>query len=278
MDIQSVYIHQNNFMLARFTKFATPLITLTRPQTWVYTLGAYLIGVTTGWHSFNFSIVLLALFFTLPAGLVTYGPSYLLERNKTGRGEKPCITSRSLIIISSLVTIPCLLYLSFGGFTKAAISFFFYLVFAIYTTAPPLAMSSRPNLASIWSGLRYTSIGLIGFYAAGGQALIWLALLAGFIWVIAIEIIEPLLSPTRAVDAWSWEATQHILIATFLYTVSAIIATDLIGLPALVLGAIYLLTMLKLLLEPRVRSTRRYLPRIHLITLIVVILIFFTRI
>jgi hypothetical protein len=244
----------------------------------VYTLGAYLIGVTTGWHSFNFSILLLALFFTLPAGLITYGPGYLLEINTSSQNKKTSVTPRSLIIGSTLLTIPCLLYLSFGGFIKAAISFFFYLVFAIYTTAPPLTISSRPNLASIWSGLRYTSIGLTGFYAAGGQALIWLALLAGFIWVIAIEIIEPLLSSTRAVDTWSWEATQRILIATFLYTVSAIIATDLIGLPALVLGAIYLLTMLKLLLEPRVRSTRRYLPRIHLIALAVVILIFFTRI
>jgi hypothetical protein len=171
-----------------------------------------------------------------------------------------------------------LLYLSFSGFTKAAISFFFYLVFAIYTTAPPLKISSRPNLASIWSGLRYISIGLVGFYLAGGQALVWLALLAGFIWVIAIEIIEPIITPTKSINAWSWQATHRILIATFLYTVAAIIATELIGLPALVLGAVYLLTMLKLLLEPRVSSTRLYLPRIHLISLAVVILIFFTRI
>lgn len=170
------------------------LLNISRPRFWMYALGPYLIGIGAAQSLsnavvFNLDIVFWLIYFTLPANLFVYGINDLADGDTDAFNEKKGTYEARVdakekktliwaIILFQIPFIPLLYQASFLEQMACAAFILFNLAYSL----PPLRLKARPFLDSLSNGVFCASVGLMGYFAAGGTEIWWLPVIAGAIW------------------------------------------------------------------------------------------------
>ena len=242
-----------------------------RPRFWVYALGTYILGVAAAMHSHQYQIwwtipvIVFFVFFTYPANLFTYGVNDIFDYETDLLNPKK-VEYESLILPSerktlwayiAIVCIPFLLYalLQLQPLTVLSVVCFFILA-ASYST-PPIRAKARPFWDSIISGLHYVSPGLVGYVLGAGIAgeqisypICIACITSGFLWSAAMHAFSAV--PDIEADkeakvqtiATKIGKTKTITLCALLYALAALIMVPLLGVVAILIGAIYVAIML----------------------------------
>lgn len=238
------------------------LLRISRPRFWLYELGTFFIGVLAGALAqetlWSVDVLIFAMLFLFPANLFIYGINDIYDYEtdiqnpkKTGYEQVlPREVHRTLISTALLLSLPFLLY-GFTSTTPAIIALFTFFFFAYFYSAPPIRAKARPFFDSVFSAGHYVATAVFGYYLVGGNESIWVAVVAGMSWAIAMHAysavpdIKADTSANLSTIATTLGHDRTILLCLFLYTLSALIAYMYIGLVSVVFYIPFLFMMLR---------------------------------
>ncbi len=257
------------------------LIRVSRPRFWTYVLGPLAVGLAA---TKDLSVLtnplayVFFLYFTLPANLLIYGINDIFDWETDSKNAKkqgyeavlPPDERPRLWKSLALTQIPFLIlayFLPLGA--KLALLGFAFL--SIFYSAPPIRAKSKPFLDASFNFL-YVCPGIVGYLLLGPRSLSILTLLAGWCWVMAMQLYSAV--PDITADRASETPTTATVLGTMrslalclaLYLVAAALAYPAIGWLAVALGAVYLALMLISLragTEDGVLRLYRYFPMIN---------------
>lgn len=255
--------------------FNTRLLILSRPHFWLYELGTFFIGVViaaTASTAFLTPWVLIyALYFLFPANLLIYGVNdiydYETDRLNPKKTDYESVLPKTLhanVFKAIFYTNAPFILLAVFLPQPATVALLLFVLCATFYSAPPLRAKARPGYDSVVSAGHYIATGAFGYFLAGGTGEIWLPVLAGMAWAMAMHAYS------AVPDIKSDKAAKLDTIATVLgrkvtiwlclvfYTVSAWIAAQYLGGMAIVLYTPYLLMMILSLYSSESQLFRLY--------------------
>jgi 4-hydroxybenzoate polyprenyltransferase len=150
-----------------------------------------------------------------------------------------------VIRLIALTTIPFALVALFLPI-PALVAFIAFALFALFYSMPPVRAKVRPGLDSVFSAGHYIATAVFGYYLAGGSGEIWLPVVAGMLWAMAMHAYSAV--PDIAADAAAGLAT----VATALGKVPTILACGFSYLGAATIAALFLGPFMFILLVPYV--------------------------
>lgn len=236
------------------------VLLISRPRFWIYLLGPFLVGSTSAVVFSNgqpsFPVIMLAVYFTLPANLLIYGANDIFDfetdilNDKKGSYE-PLVQKHEhrhllqAILITNLPFLPLLAFLNPA--TLGAIGLFLFL--GIFYSAPPIRAKARPFLDSAFNAL-YVMPGIAGYFALGGTNLSLPLVAAAVLWSAAMHAysaVPDIEADTQAklrTIATTLGARGTILFCTLAYVAAGLITGSLVGLIGWLGLGVYVLLML----------------------------------
>jgi 4-hydroxybenzoate polyprenyltransferase len=191
------------------TSLVRYLLALSRPRFWLYLAGPALVGVVWAASAPGDLLALPAVatlaYFLLPANLFLYGVNDRydapIDESNPRKGEAgPEVQYRAdrrvtaTVQVSGLLAIPLVLVVP----PLASLAVLAFVALSIAYSAPPVRLKTRPPLDSVSNGL-YVLPGIVGYVAVAGEAPPLLAVLAGWLWTMAMHTFSaiPDVEPDR---------------------------------------------------------------------------------
>lgn len=238
----------------------TRILKISRPRFWIYELGTFFLGVLAIIPTFGeltrYDVLLFALFFLFPANLLIYGINdifdYETDKNNPRKIEyEALVHPKEHKVLYAWIVMLALPFAVLVWWLPVphVISFYVFLLLAIFYSAKPIRAKERPILDSLFSAGHYIATGVFGYYLAGGVHFPWIGVIAGMCWGVAMHAFSAV--PDIKMDkeaglhtiATSLGKYQTILLCTALYVISALLFYFVIGWYALVGGAVYVALM-----------------------------------
>lgn len=184
------------------------LLTLSRPRFWLYLAGPVLVGVAYGADAIPdllapLSAVLFA-YFLLPANVYLYGVNDVFDKDvdeanpkKQGKREARYRGDKAIVAIVSVCgALGAALALLAPPVAAPWLAGFLFLGYAY--SAPPFRLKTKPPFDSLSNGL-YVLPGAAAFAAVAGRQPPLLAVLAGWLWAMAMHTFSaiPDIDPDR---------------------------------------------------------------------------------
>lgn len=190
---------------------ALRLLALSRPRFWPYLVGPWAVGVAASGTRPGVAVVLLGVYFALPANLLIYGANDLCDREtdrlngKKGTYEALLHPSedrrlKAAILVSNLPLIALLPFLPVAATAWLAV----FLVLGVGYSVPPLRFKARPGWDSA-SNFLYAAAGFAGYAAASGGPPPVLLVVAAALWCAAMHAYSAV--PDIAADRAAGVAT-----------------------------------------------------------------------
>ena len=229
------------------------VLTISRPRFWIYLIGPYIIALAAAGTWPDITLLLFGLYLTLPANLLIYGVNDIFDRktdelNTKKQGYETLLADKSVRPLAwtiAIINLPFLLYLALSLPPSANLWLLVFVITGVGYSLPPIRAKARPLLDSLFNIL-YVAPAFAVYSAATGQLPPLLAVVAATLWCMAMHAYSAV--PDIKADTAAKTAT----VATFLgrqptlwlcglaYTAAAGLSYALIGLPALIGGAVYL--------------------------------------
>ncbi len=234
------------------------LLPLSRPRFWIYLLGPYLIGIAASPDiDISVRLVLIGVFFTLPANLLVYGFNDIFDyetdkHNEKKRGYEELLDPegrKALTNILALMGITGILLVlpeSVPTAAKWGMTGFYF--FGLGYSVPPIRAKTKPFIDAYFNILyifpAFVSYGLLtGSYPAAG------AVLAGACWCAAMHAYSAV--PDIRADQKAKISTiatvlgkqKTLIFCSVNYLLAAVFALQWLGILSVVGGAIYLWLM-----------------------------------
>ncbi|WP_119066730.1 UbiA family prenyltransferase [Rubrobacter indicoceani] len=168
------------------------LIHISRPVLWVNTIGTTIVGMWLAGELFDWRVVPVLLWVTLPFNLLIYGTNDVFDQEtdaqnpRKGSLEGARITSSEvrLILFGVVATnLPFLLYFVFFLPASALVWMLLYVLVFVFYSVPPLRFKARPYLDSL-SNAAY-AFPLVFTPLALGASPVWAAALGLMSWSCA---------------------------------------------------------------------------------------------
>lgn len=241
-------------------RFHTRLLALSRPHFWLYELGTYFIGVAIAATSSGVFmtpwVLVYAVYFLFPANLLIYGINDIydyetdrLNPKKAGYESVLPKTLHAKVFTVILYTNAPFIALAVFLPQPATIALLVFVLCATFYSAPPVRAKARPGYDSLFSAGHYVATGVFGYTLVGGSGSLWLPVLAGMVWAIAMHAYSAV--PDIAADkaarmktiATVLGKTVTIWLCLLLYVVAAWITTLYVGSIAVALCIPYVVMM-----------------------------------
>ncbi len=174
------------------------VLRISRPRFWLYEAATFgLVGTVAAIQGLSFfsqwEYWLFAFYFLIPANILIYGVNDIFDYEtdklnpKKGTYEAlvPPEKNRALWLWIALTNVPFLFFVPL--MTATLLSFFAFLFFAFFYSAPPIRAKARPIIDSLFSAGHYVATGIFGYYIAGGLGFPALGVIAGLCWTIAMH-------------------------------------------------------------------------------------------
>lgn len=263
-------------------KFAIQLLTLSRPRFWLYELGTFAIGVLTAasikGDFLDPMVLLYGLYFLFPANLLIYGindifdyETDILNPKKTGYEQVLSKELHPKIFVAIAASNIIFVMAIFSAPPTAIVTFFLFIFFATFYSAPPIRAKARPFFDSFFSAGHYIATGAFGYFLIGGEGSVWLPVVAGLAWAIAMHAYSAV--PDIQADseaglktiATTLKAAPTIWLCLFLYTIAAVIAYFYIGAIVILFYVPYVIMMWRSLgvNDSELMKLYTYFPRIN---------------
>ena len=230
------------------------LIAVSRPRFWLYVLGPYALGVIAAVPDvrrlLDLEILVWGLFFLFPANLLIYGINDVFDyetdrRNAKKEGYEALVRPETHRVLLMWIAATCLPFLprlpAAGG--PATLALLGFLFFSVEYSAPPIRAKARPFLDAAFNVL-YVFPAIFGYYLAGGDALQWQAVAAGWCWCFAMHAFSAV--PDISADREAGLATVATVLGArgtealcaVLYLAAGLLAMRYVGplAPALAVG------------------------------------------
>jgi 4-hydroxybenzoate polyprenyltransferase len=235
------------------------VLKISRPHFWLYELGTFAVGALVGFNTETniFFMLLYGFYFLIPANILIYGINDIFDYETDKLNPKKVeyeelVTPDKHKKLFSWIFFSNVLFLFFLPLfsVKMIISFLLFLFFAIFYSAKPIRAKSKPFLDSFMSAGHYVATGVFAFYLVGGESISFWGVVGAMFWAIAMHAYSAV--PDIASDQKAHMATiatffgrnKTIILCTFLYIFSAILAFQFIGFLALFFGLVYFFFML----------------------------------
>jgi len=245
------------------------IIKISRPRFWLYEAGSFLVGLAAVFGLnpdlfLTLPVLIFLFFFLYPANIFIYGLNdifdYETDRLNPKKVDYEALVSptehRQLAGHIFLVCAPFIVYawLVFSFQTFMVLTLFLFL--ASFYSAPPIRAKARPVIDSLFSAGHYVVTGVFGYLLALeliGEAVVWIDLiwpaLSALLWASAMHAYSAV--PDIEVDRGAGLATvatwlgsgRTVFLCAGLYLASAWLIWPFLGLPALILGVIYVAFM-----------------------------------
>ena len=148
------------------------LILISRPAGYIMNTSVYLAGLIAGGLKFNIISIVGALFFTLPMGLIVYGPNDISDRESDAANERKGGRDGAIVQEPEILYIKVAALLFFAVFLllliglhhfASASSWLMIGVFGYIYSIKPFRLKSRPGFDSLSNGLLW----ILGIYLTG---------------------------------------------------------------------------------------------------------------
>lgn len=168
------------------------LIHISRPVLWINTIGTTVIGMWLAGNLWDWRIVPLVLWATLPFNLLIYGTNDVFDMEtdagnpRKGSLEGARISAaevRFILLGIAVANLPFLVYFIFFLPTGALLWMILYVLVFVFYSAPPLRFKARPYLDSL-SNAAY-AFPLVFAPLALGASPVWVAALGLMSWSCA---------------------------------------------------------------------------------------------
>jgi 4-hydroxybenzoate polyprenyltransferase len=229
------------------------LLKISRLRFWPYVLGPYAIGVLAAGNIDNWPLVILVgLYFTLPANLLIYGVNDIFDYEtdkhnpkKSGYEElvKPA-EQKQLWRWIGITNAPFLLLLPFVG-NQALWGVAGFLFFSYFYSAPPIRAKVRPLIDSIFNVL-YVFPAVIGYGLVAGKFPTPYLFFAAMLWCMAMHAysavpdIEADTKAKIATIATKLGKQGTLLFCLTSYLLSATLSWSVLGYFSVIAGALYI--------------------------------------
>jgi lycopene elongase/hydratase (dihydrobisanhydrobacterioruberin-forming) len=257
------------------------LIRVSRPRFWTYVLGPLAVGLAATKDPSVLTNPLASVFFlyfTLPANLLIYGINDIFDwetdvKNAKKQGyeavlppdERPRLWR--YLVVTQLPFLILAYFLPLG----AQLALLGFVFLSVFYSAPPIRAKSKPFLDASFNFL-YVCPGIVGYLLLGTRSLSVLTLLAGWCWVMAMQLYSAV--PDITADRQSETPTTATVLGPMpslslclaLYLGSAALAYPALGWLAVVLGTVYAALMVVSMhvgTEEGVMRLYRYFPWIN---------------
>jgi 4-hydroxybenzoate polyprenyltransferase len=255
--------------------FHARLLTLSRPHFWLYELGTFFIGVVIAASTSDAFlapwVLIYAVYFLFPANLLIYGINDIYDYETDIQNPKKIqyesVLPKKLhakVLQAILYTNTPFILLAVFLPQPATVALLLFVLCATFYSAPPLRAKARPGYDSLLSAGHYIATGAFGYYIAGGSGAVWLPVVAGMAWAMAMHAYSavPDIKADKAAKlatiATVLGKTVTIWLCLVFYTVAAWIASLYLGGMAVVLYIPYLLMMVLSLYSNETQLFRLY--------------------
>jgi lycopene elongase/hydratase (dihydrobisanhydrobacterioruberin-forming) len=257
------------------------LLKISRPRFWPYVLGPYAVGVVAAGQANNWPLVILmGLYFTLPANLLIYGVNDIFDyetdkHNPKKTDYEELVTpkeQKKLWRNIGITNAPFLMLLPFIGI-YALWGMAGFLFFSYFYSAPPVRAKVRPLIDSMFNVL-YVFPAVVGYGLAVSQFPSPQLFIAAALWCMAMHAYSAV--PDIASDNKAKISTiatmlgrqGTLLFCLLCYALSAAISYYALGYFSIMAGFLYAsLMIISLLTEKRDQLFKiyTYFPYINLL-------------
>ena len=233
------------------------IIKISRLRFWPYVLGPYVIGVVAAGSSSNWLlIVLVGLYFSLPANLLIYGVNDMFDyetdkNNPKKTSYEELVTpkdQKNLWRWIGLTNAPFLILLPFIG-RQALWGVAGFLFFSYFYSAPPIRAKIRPLVDSMFNVL-YVFPAVVGYGLISGQFPNPLLFVAALLWCMAMHAysavpdIEADKKANISTIATKLGRQGTLIFCLVCYLLSAVLSWSVLGYFSFVAGLLYVGLML----------------------------------
>ena len=227
------------------------LITISRPRFWLYLFGPFLIGVAAAPLAVSLPLLLLAIYFTLPANLLIYGVNDLFDYetdklNPKKRGYEEMVTPERQKNLRNYIlafNVPFLALLPFLP-SVAIYSLLLFWFFGIFYSAKPIRAKTKPIIDSFFNIL-YIFPGLVAFGIGASKWPNIAIIISGTLWCMAMHAFSAV--PDIASDKKAHMRTiatllgrsGTIVFCMLAYVLAAVLVWQYIGWYSALCGLIY---------------------------------------
>lgn len=228
------------------------LFKISRPRFWPYVLGPYAIGALAAGTISNWPLVLLVgLYFTLPANLLIYGVNDIFDyetdkHNPKKSSYEELVTpkdQKKLWRWIGIMNAPFLFLLPFIGI-QALWGVAWFLFFSYFYSAPPIRAKVRPLIDSLFNVL-YVFPAVVGYGLVSGQFPSVQIFIAAMLWCMAMHAysavpdIEADKKAKIATIATKLGRQGTLSFCLLCYLLSAILSWSVLGYFSILAGVLY---------------------------------------
>ena len=186
---------------------SSTLFLVSRPRFWLYLAGPVLVGAAWGADSlaalYSLPVLVLFLYFLVPANLVLYGINDRFDRevdaNNPKKGDREIVWQRDPTITGAIVVASAVGVATFYVTPVAAWGYLagFFLLAVLYST-PPFRLKARPVVDSVANGL-YILPGTAMYVTLAGVHPPLVALIGAWLWTMGMHTFSaiPDIDPDR---------------------------------------------------------------------------------
>jgi len=226
------------------------LLTLSKPRTWIYLFGPFVIGVLVGATSLQILIspivIAFLIYFMWPANLLMHGLKEIFDNGKA----LPKKTSKKVLTAILIVNFPWVLIVILLSLIKPSLILALggFLFFTTFYYAPPIRAKKRPVLDSIFN-IFYVFPSLFGYFLAGGTILGLPIFASAGLWCIARQAFSTIANmesdrKAKIMTMATWMGTRGTLFfCLLLYLSATFLAIPYLGQTAIILGFVYVSMM-----------------------------------
>ncbi len=237
------------------------LFQVSRPRFWFYVFGPFIVGALIGApdpRAYLSPLALLwALFFLFPANLLIYGANDIFDyetdrRNAKKQGYELLVTPADHRALWRAIALFCLPFAPLLIWAPRAcwLALAGFLFFSLFYSAPPIRAKAKPILDSAFNVL-YIFPGAFGYFLTGGQNFSISLFIAAWLWAMAMHAYSavPDISADKAAEvptvATFLGLRGTLIFCLILYLSAALLSFSALGWLSLILGAIYVVLMLR---------------------------------
>ncbi len=237
------------------------LVKISRPRFWIYILGPYLIGLAAASNVpadlLRLKVLIWAIYFTLPANLLIYGINDIFDHetdrlNPKKRHFESLLAPefyKRLYIFIGILNVPFLIFLFIFGSQNAILSFFGFLFFSVFYSAPPIRAKVKPVIDSAFNIL-YVFPGIFSFALLTGNFPAGMTIIAAGFWTMAMHAYSaiPDIDSDKKADistiaTWLGRRGSHIF-CIICYLAATAFSFPFVGYASIVFGIAYLAMMI----------------------------------
>lgn len=172
------------------------LVEISRPTSWLYIFGPFLIGVAAGYNGLDFTfsevptLVVAGIYFLVPANMYMYGIEYFRTSNKNE--DKPALMK--VLVVITLLFIASLIYLLLVSENWATVSALaIFLVLGYGHSSLPIKLTTRLSVGLVCSVV-FLIPGLVSYSIMVGAFPPPLFIIAAAAWCIATHLFSAILT------------------------------------------------------------------------------------